>query len=56
MPKKVNKRKCFSVSWLKTQTDKNTVKNLVTFKIWDGVKDERMKNFNFFSESSSKKG
>ena len=23
-------------------------KNLVTFKIWDGVKHERMKNINFF--------
>ena len=42
MTKKVSKQKCFSLLWLRTYLNLEILtKNLVTFKRWDGVKDEK---------------
>ena len=40
--KKVYKQKYFSLSSLRIQTGKMLTKNLVTFKRYDGIKDEKL--------------
>ena len=55
MTKKVYKQMLFFVI-TKNSNWAISAKNLVTFKIRDGVKHERMKNFNCFWDLLTKKG
>ena len=48
MTKKVYKQKCFYSVMTNNSNWEISAKNSVTFKIWDGFNDERMKNFDFF--------